>query len=693
MPMFRFKPFRTAVFAAGVFLCTSCTSLPDLNRQHPEDRPWTLSGTTERLGGRDPIEPFNRVMFTINDAGMMYVVRPVSYVYASILPKECIKRLNMVSDNLAFPGRMFSCFLQAKWKHGGTEFLRFLINSTVGIAGIFDPGEHFFSWRQRHENMGHAFAAWGIGPGCVVMLPFLPSTNMRDHIGSVFDMALDIKFYLPYASTIAGVNRAVSSMELYSNMRESQIDPYEYYKMVLLVKRYIELNDFPDKLALAASRKKSSDALETGTSSSGPLLTLHPVLPELRGPVVDVSPYYDSENRYTDTLRVAYFTMKTNRSSLWLKHSFWNTDFVRKADEREVFLNPFLRPVEYRFWRSGGGKLVVLIPGVGTHYTGMTVNAFAELFHQNGYNVVAMTSPMSWSFAEAAGIAYPGYTPDDASAARSAIDLIVKDLKKKKNFIPEQLSIVGYSLGGLHALHIAAMEATDPRLKADRYLALNPPVSLQYSLQVFDSAADASRVWETGEFFKQFDETVPGYLARMSAPPKSPQMPPSKGAVSGGPSPYRLGIPQRNAAVMLGLSFRLTMREILMSASQRGLPSEIVFPPYAWSHRFRSYEAFDQVSGMEYARKCLFPSLIRKYPGSTWESVIRQSGLHAVEKQLRDNPKVRVIHNTDDPILSPSDALYLDALFSKRMIWFDQGGHLGNLYLEEYQRNVLEQMP
>ena len=82
----------------------------------------TMADVTEELGGDDPIEPFNRSMFAVNDVLMQYLVCPISWVYGSILPEQVIRRIDMASDNLAFPGRMVSCFLQAKWKYGGTEF-------------------------------------------------------------------------------------------------------------------------------------------------------------------------------------------------------------------------------------------------------------------------------------------------------------------------------------------------------------------------------------------------------------------------------------------------------------------------------------------------------------------------------------------------------------------------------------------
>ena len=139
-----------AIALSALLLLSACATKPDFTAESPNDvagKPWTLSMAMEELGGDDPIEPFNRSMFCVNDVFMQYLVWPVAWVYGSILPEQVIRRIDMASDNLAFPGRMMSCFLQAKFKYGGTEFLRFLTNSTVGIGGFFDPADAWFGLR------------------------------------------------------------------------------------------------------------------------------------------------------------------------------------------------------------------------------------------------------------------------------------------------------------------------------------------------------------------------------------------------------------------------------------------------------------------------------------------------------------------------------------------------------------------
>ena len=102
---------------AAALMLTTCATRPDLT-EYADGTDWNVTKVEKALSGDDPIEPFNRSMFEVNHFLMRWLVRPVSWVYCSILPKEAIVRIDNVSDNLAFPGPiphaanacpMFSC--------------------------------------------------------------------------------------------------------------------------------------------------------------------------------------------------------------------------------------------------------------------------------------------------------------------------------------------------------------------------------------------------------------------------------------------------------------------------------------------------------------------------------------------------------------------------------------------------------
>ena len=145
--------------------CAAWKEDPVPERQMAVARPWTPSEISGVIAGSDPLEGFNRAMFVTNDALMHYLVRPVSWIYGSILPEPVMDCLQNASENLAFPGRMVSCFLQAKFLPGGIVLVRFLTNTTIGILGLFDPAEAWFKLPYQDENMGKAFASCPRGVG------------------------------------------------------------------------------------------------------------------------------------------------------------------------------------------------------------------------------------------------------------------------------------------------------------------------------------------------------------------------------------------------------------------------------------------------------------------------------------------------------------------------------------------------
>ena len=108
------------------------------------------------------------------------------------------------------------------------------------------------------------------------------------------------------------------------------------------------------------------------------------------------------------------------------------------------------------------------------------------MLNSNGYSVAVVSSTMNKTFSEGAGLKFPGYVPDDVAAVRRALKLILKDIGANTKLAPKRVVVGGYSLGGLHTLHLAALEAKENTLGVDRFVALNPPVDLLYAMNRFE---------------------------------------------------------------------------------------------------------------------------------------------------------------------------------------------------------------
>lgn len=659
-----------------LFLTAGCRT--PLSEMPPHTGEWTASDIRKDLGGNDPIEPFNRVMFNINEVLLHCLVQPVGYIYGSILPWEVIKRIDMAADNLGFPGRSISALLQGKYAASGKEALRFLTNTTIGIGGLFDPAEYYFDLPRLNDDFGQAFARLGMDPGCILFLPFLSSTNVRDHVGTIFDNAFDIKTYIPYAGYIINLNKAVSGYQSFNALTESCADSYEEMLALSIPFRHALIEDMDEKLRNAP--RPDFEKLLALSKKAYPAEKI-----TLRGKVSFLADSYGRQAPAVDTVKSALFKMQKNNESIWIKTSFWNRDFVKLASSRSVpLLGEDAPELPYQFWpwkEKKNAPLIVLLPGAGGHHKGSTPRALAELLYFAGYHVALISNTLNPAFSNAAGLLYPGSVPEDAAMVRKAVDGIWKDVQDYLEQKPEKLILCGYSMGALQLLHIAAMEEKSPRLPIERYIAINPPVDLLVAMKTMDDYFAVSRNWSREKFLEILG--FAGAYAGATLQAKIPYLDPSRKK-----DHYRFTLPLSPdvSCWIAGYFMRNGLRELLFNA-QKMAPegAKPLRTPYRVLRRTPLYREIDTYSFTRYAKEILLPFHRKKNPSLTLESFSYASSLYAVRSTLQNNDKIRILHNLNDPLLSRKDILFLDRACGKKIHWFDCGGHLGNMYFLPWQ--------
>ena len=135
----------------------------------------------------DPLSGYNEVMTSFNDSVYVYVLRPTAQGYAYIMPLPVRESISNVFDNLLFPIRFINNALQFKFQNSMEELGRFVINSTLGIAGIMDVASSQFDLKPHAEDFGQTLGFYGLGNGFHVVLPFLGPSNLRDIVGLAGD--------------------------------------------------------------------------------------------------------------------------------------------------------------------------------------------------------------------------------------------------------------------------------------------------------------------------------------------------------------------------------------------------------------------------------------------------------------------------------------------------------------------------
>ncbi len=234
---------RSLLVIALVSTLASCAVVPPNSGDNPND-PW---------------ETFNRQTHAFNMTMDEYVLHPIAVGYSEYVPTPVQEGVDNFFSNLGEPGNMLNNFLQGKFKEGAVSLARFLINSTIGIAGLFDVASHM-SLEYSPEDFGETLGSWGVGPGPYVVWPFLGPSTVRDTVGIPVDWATYPPTYYfwgegdktGYAIGLAALDAVNTRAKLLSTdaMLQTALDPYVAVREAYLQNRENQVWDGNPPLTL-----------------------------------------------------------------------------------------------------------------------------------------------------------------------------------------------------------------------------------------------------------------------------------------------------------------------------------------------------------------------------------------------------------------------------------------------------------
>ena len=192
------------------------------------------SSRSEELTTRDqhydPLERFNDDIFEFNLGFDRLVLKPVAETYAAAVPRSVQTGIRNIVSNLDVVRKVVNNALQARPITASREVARFMLNSTVGIAGIFDMASKM-GLEPSDQDMGITLGLYGFSHGAYLVLPLLPPTTVRDGLGTVADSLMNplgylTPSYVPWTVRATdAVNSRALNMEAYEQL-ELSIDPY-----------------------------------------------------------------------------------------------------------------------------------------------------------------------------------------------------------------------------------------------------------------------------------------------------------------------------------------------------------------------------------------------------------------------------------------------------------------------------------
>ena len=223
----RLSRYRLATLCALVILpgvlLAGCATPP------PADNADAVADYKE---ANDPLEPTNRVFYDVNEGLDNYLLRPAAQAYRYVVPPRVRSGVHNVLSNLGSPVVLTADVLQVKPRRAGDVTMRFLINSTIGIAGIFDVADGW-GYPTHDNDFGITLANRGVPDGPFLFLPILGPSSPRNAIGFGADIAVD-----PF--TWVGAGGAVTALRYTKtganavDARERVLDPVDQIKKTAL---------------------------------------------------------------------------------------------------------------------------------------------------------------------------------------------------------------------------------------------------------------------------------------------------------------------------------------------------------------------------------------------------------------------------------------------------------------------------
>ncbi len=222
-----------ALFA--VVLLAGCANDPDIRSDQLAQA--DQSGFEDVDVDNDPLEGFNRFIFAINDMLDTVAFRPLAATYRVLLPQFFRDAVRSFLRNLDTPVILANDLLQGSFDRAGTTLTRFAINTTVGVAGLWDAADSF-GYPYHNEDFGQTLGVWGVGPYPYLVLPVFGPSTARDGIGLAADTFMDPLFYLlPTELSLArtavqGIDFRSRNIETIEELRRDSIDFYARIRSV-----------------------------------------------------------------------------------------------------------------------------------------------------------------------------------------------------------------------------------------------------------------------------------------------------------------------------------------------------------------------------------------------------------------------------------------------------------------------------
>jgi phospholipid-binding lipoprotein MlaA len=251
--------------------------------------------TTNGGDPRDPLEGFNRAMYSFNDGFDQAIGKPVATGYRNVLPAPIRTWVRNFFSNIADLWIGANNLLQGKPGDTVVDWARFAFNSTLGLFGINDVASEM-GLEKHDEDFGQTFGRWGAGDGAYIVWPFLGSSNVRDSVGLVFDIGLDpVLAHEPVRvrnvmTVLRATSRRADLLDASRILEEAALDKYVFQRDGYMQRRRSLIYDGnpPREPRLFSSDDQPRTQGEMPPADEAPVAAAAPV-PQPSAPALDAA--------------------------------------------------------------------------------------------------------------------------------------------------------------------------------------------------------------------------------------------------------------------------------------------------------------------------------------------------------------------------------------------------------------------
>ncbi len=366
---------------------------------------------------------------------------------------------------------------------------------------------------------------------------------------------------------------------------------------------------------------------------------------------------FPTKNAYVASVFSAFAAPKA-------KPQAWSVQY--RSDRKEIkVLDRDLIIKLAAFQQSNTAPLVLIISGVGGNGNSGVGVAMAEQFYKKGYNVVVLPGTMSWIYSVAISeAAAPGYNPRDKIEYYTWIKWVL-NYAKKQGMKFNDVSLVGYSYGGLLAGFLAPYDLAQDLPLFKKVIMINPAMDPDFGLKKLDALYDQGKSIAES---RKIGVRVATYEAALSTQPTADPVTAVFKFMK------RQQIDLTEIQWLIGDSFRFSLQNIVLG-TQYVIDRGVLKSSYSKFSLNKRYEESQTINFSQYMYKIVIASLP---PEEKTKDTNFESSFYSQLENLKNDSRVFIFENTDDFIVKPSDIDLLRQNFSERLFLFPYGGHLGN---------------